>query len=212
MRMIRVFGFVLLVALWGNVASGPAAAQAGLKEASTFVQSLGSRAIEIITDKALTPADREARFHAMFVDSFDVPTIGRFVLGRHWRTATDPQRAEFLKLFENMIVKIYTNRFSDYKGEQFAVSNSRNTGDSVMVTVNITRPSGGEPVRVDWRVVKVDGAYKVVDVVVEGVSMSLTQQQDFSAVIQRNGGQIEPLLAVMRERIEKAGQAASTHS
>jgi phospholipid transport system substrate-binding protein len=204
MKAMRCVAIVLL-ALWGGVAAGPAAAQGAPKDpAGTFVQTLGDRAIAIITDKALTPADREARFHDMFVKSFDVPAIGRFVLGRHWRTATEAQRTEFLKLFENMIVKIYSNRFNDYKGEQFNVTSSRSTGDSVMVGVAITRPSGGEPVRVDWRVLMVDGAYKVIDVVVEGVSMSLTQQQDFSAVIQRNGGQIEPLLGVMRERIEKA--------
>jgi phospholipid transport system substrate-binding protein len=200
---MRFFGILLVLVLCGSLGSGPAAAQGAPKDAGTFVQSLGDRAIAIITDKALTPADREARFHDIFVKSFDVPAIGRFVLGRHWRTATEAQRTEFLKLFESMIVKIYSNRFNDYKGEQFTVTSSRSTGDSVMVGVAITRPSGGEPVRVDWRVLMVDGAYKVLDVVVEGVSMSLTQQQDFSAVIQRNGGQIEPLLGVMRERIEK---------
>jgi phospholipid transport system substrate-binding protein len=203
---MRCFGVVLVLVLCGGLGSGPAVAQGAPRDAGAFVQSLGDRAIAIITDTALTPADREARFHDIFVSSFDVPAIGRFVLGRHWRSATDAQRAEFLKLFENMIVKIYSNRFTDYKGEQFAVTSSRSAGDSVIVTVDISRPSGGAPVHVDWRVLKVEGAYKVVDVVVEGVSMSVTQQQDFSAVIQRAGGQIEPLLAVMRERIEKAGQ------
>ncbi len=175
------------------------------------MQSLGDQAIAIITDTSLDKTAREQKFHQMFVGGFDVPAIGRFVLGRYWRTATEPQKTEFLKLFEDMIVKTYTNRFTEYKGEQFAVTGSRADGDSVLVTTAISQPRGnGQPVKVDWRVLKPQGSYKIVDVIIEGVSMSVTQQQEFGSVIQRNGGQIDGLLASMRERIEKQNQAAKS--
>jgi phospholipid transport system substrate-binding protein len=207
MMKLRHLGYVLLVALVA-VAPRPAPAQELAKEAGVFVQSLGDQAIKIITDKSLSPTDREHKFHQMFVDSFDVPAIGRFVLGRYWRTASDSQKSEFLKLFEDMIVKTYNNRFTEYKGEQFVVTNTRADGDSAMVTTNVTRPGGNQPVKVDWRVLRPQGKLKIVDVVIEGVSMSVTQQQEFGSVIQRNGGQIDSLLASMRERIQMQSQAA----
>jgi phospholipid transport system substrate-binding protein len=204
---LRWLGIVLLAAV---AAAPPAVAADDAKPASAFVQSLGDQAIGIITDAKLSPTDRETRFHDMFVGSFDVPTIGRFVLGRYWRTASEPQRTEFLKLFEDMIVKTYNNRFKDYKGEQFQVTGTRPDGDSVMVTTNVTQPRGGaQPVRVDWRVVNRQGKYRIVDVIIEGVSMSVTQQQEFGSVIQRNGGQIDGLLATMRERIQQQSHAKS---
>jgi phospholipid transport system substrate-binding protein len=178
------------------------------QEAAKFVNALGDQAIQIITDAGLSKVDREQRFKDMFVSSFDVPAIGRFVLGRYWRTANEQQRAEFLKLFEDMIVKTYNNRFSEYKGEQFQVTGSRADGDSVLVTTNVTQPRGGQAVKVDWRVVKPQGKFKIVDVIIEGVSMSVTQQQEFGSVIQRNGGQVDGLLATMRERIQQQNQAA----
>ena len=207
MMKLRHLGYVLLVALIAAVPR-PAPAQDLAKEAGTFVQALGDQAIKIITDKGLNAADREKKFHAIFVESFDVPAIGRFVLGRYWRTASDAQKSEFLKLFEDMIVKTYNNRFTEYKGEQFVVTGSRADGDSAMVTTNVTRPGSGQPVKVDWRVLKPQGQLKIVDVVIEGVSMSVTQQQEFGSVIQRNGGQIDSLLASMRERIQMQNQAA----
>src|SRR5579871_3434775 len=190
-----------------GAADAPPASAGG--EPAKFVQSLGDQAISIITDASLSKTDREAHFHDMFVNSFDVPAIGRFVLGRYWRTANDAQRQEFQKLFEDMIVKTYNNRFSEYKGEQFKVTGARPDGDSTLVTTNVTQPkTGAQPVKVDWRVIKQANGLKIVDVIIEGVSMSVTQQQEFGSVIQRNGGQIDGLLASMRERIQQQSQAA----
>ncbi len=207
MMKLRHLGYLLLVALVA-AAPRPAPAQDLAKDAGAFVQSLGDQAINVITDKGLAPVDREKKFHRIFVDHFDVPAIGRFVLGRYWRTASDAQKTEFLKLFEDMIVKTYNNRFTEYKGEQFVVTGSRADGESAMVTTNVTRPGNNQPVKVDWRVLKPQGQLKIVDVVIEGVSMSVTQQQEFGSVIQRNGGQIDSLLTSMRERIQAQGQAA----
>ncbi|MEJ0069691.1 MAG: ABC transporter substrate-binding protein [Pseudomonadota bacterium] len=136
----------------------------------------------------------------------------RFVLGRYWRTATDPQKAEFLKLFEDMIVKTYNSRFTEYKGELFSVTGTRVDGDSAMVTTNVVQPNGRQAVKVDWRVLKPQGKLKIVDVIIEGVSMSVTQQQEFGSVIQRSGGQIDGLLSTMRERVQQQSQAAAAKS
>jgi phospholipid transport system substrate-binding protein len=214
MKQLRLIGIALLTAALGAVATVPlpAVAQDLAKDAGGFVQNLGDQAIQIITDKSLSPVDREHRFHDMFVTSFDVPAIGRFVLGRYWRTATDPQKSEFLKLFEDMIVKTYNNRFTEYKGEQFLVTGTRPDGDSAMVTTNVAQPNGRQAIKVDWRVLKPKGELKIVDVVIEGVSMSVTQQQEFGSVIQRNGGQIDGLLATMRERVQQQSQAAAAKS
>jgi phospholipid transport system substrate-binding protein len=200
-KTLRPLALALVVLAAGAPSAAPADQRGA--EAAKFVQALGDQAIHIITDPQLTKADRASRFKTMFVDGFDVPAIGRFVLGRYWRTANDKQRAEFLTLFQDMIVATYTNRFSEYKGEQFQVTGSRADGDSVLVGTNVTQQKGGPPVKVDWRVLGAPGKFKIVDVIIEGVSMSVTQQQEFGSVIQRNGGQIDGLLATMRERIQQ---------
>lgn len=173
------------------------------KEAGPFIQSLGEKAIALLSNKAVPIDTRNKEFRKLFDDSFDVSAIGRFTLGRYWRGLDEDKRREFLTLFSDMIVATYSARFTDYSGETFKVSGARSEGDNhALVSVLIDRPNSA-PVRVDWRVLKneQDNKMRIVDLVVEGISLSVTQQQEFTSVIQRGGGQIDPLLAVLRERI-----------
>jgi phospholipid transport system substrate-binding protein len=169
-------------------------------DAAGFISDLGKRAIDVLTSTS-SDSDREQHFRTLFDEGFDVPNIARFVLGTYWRTATDPQREEFTKLFEAYIVHSYTVRFSQYSGQQLKVTGSRAEGDtSSLVTSQIAGTTGSPPVKVDWRVAKAEGKFKITDVIVEGVSMAVTERQEFASVIQRGGGQIEALLKLLRER------------
>lgn len=198
------FWIVLLTLVGGAIVpvSPVAAGPEFLAEASAFVRALDERAVALIDAKTLGNADRERGFRTMFVDSFDVPMIGRFVLGRAWRTASDAQKAEFLTLFEDMIVTTYSRRFTAYRGERAIITGTRADNDSAVVTSTFTQ-ANGSPLKLDWRVVKTGGQLKIVDVVIEGVSMSLMQQQEFGAVIQRDGGRIDGLLGTMRDRVRQ---------
>ncbi|RKQ68122.1 MlaC/ttg2D family ABC transporter substrate-binding protein [Oceanibaculum indicum] len=194
---------VLAVFMVIGLSAGTALAD-GVDAAKGFIQTLGDKAVSTI---AATQQDEEARlrqFRSLLNDNFDVPGIGRFVLGRYWRVATPEQRDEYLKLFEESIIRTYARRFSDYSGETIAVEKARKDGeDFILVDSVIQRPTGG-PVAVTWRLLGQGKDFKIVDVVVEGVSMSVTQRSDFASVIQSGGGNIEALLKVMRERLGKA--------
>jgi len=208
--MMKMRGFVIaLLTVVGSATTTIAPSVAGQdisREASTFVQSVDDKAMAI-TGRNLDAGDREQSFRDMFVTSFDVPGIGRFVLGRYWRTATDAQKSGFLTLFENMIVRTYSNRFTTYQDEQFTITGARADGDSAVVGSTFAQ-TNSPPVKVDWRVLKTQGTLKIVDVMVEGVSMSVTQQQEFGSVIQRGGGRIDGLLEIMRERAQPQNHAA----
>ena len=208
--MMKMRGFVIaLLTVVGGATTTIAPSLAGQdisREASTFVQSVDDKAMAI-TGRNLDAGDREQSFRDMFVTSFDVPGIGRFVLGRYWRTATDAQKSGFLTLFENMIVRTYSNRFTTYQDEQFTITGARADGDSAVVGSTFAQ-TNSPPVKVDWRVLKTQGTLKIVDVMVEGVSMSVTQQQEFGSVIQRGGGRIDGLLEIMRERAQPQNHAA----
>jgi phospholipid transport system substrate-binding protein len=170
-------------------------------DAEKFIQSLANQAIEALTANDISRAERISRFRKLLDDNFAVDGIARFVLGPYWRRATDEERAEYLKLFEDFVVITYVNRFSEYTGETLQVT------DTVMLDKNdalvksrIVRPQGQPPVRVDWRVRSPNGGFKIVDVVVEGVSMSLTQRSEFASVIKRGGNRVSSLIEMLRER------------
>lgn len=193
----------LAVAAFG-VALPLTAAESGA-ESKAFIENLSERAIAALTPPDISRSEREARARALLTENFAVPTIGQFVLGRYWRTASPEEREEYLRLFEELIVVTYVDRFSRYSGERLRVGNAvvdEQSGD-VLVYSEITRPAGG-PVQVGWRVRRVPPSFKVVDVVVEGVSMGQTQRSDFASVIRNNGGALSALLDEMRRRMRQA--------
>jgi phospholipid transport system substrate-binding protein len=194
---------VLAVILAIGMSAGSARAD-GVDAAIGFIQKLGDRAVSTIAATEKDEDERLRQFRGLLNENFDVPGIGRFVLGRYWRVATPEQRDEYLKLFEESIIRTYARRFSDYSGETVEVERARRDGDDfILVESRIQRPTGG-PVAVTWRLLGEGESFKIVDVVVEGVSMSVTQRSDFASVIQSGGGNIEALLKVMRERLGKA--------
>lgn len=194
---------VLAVILAIGMSAGSARAD-GVDAAIGFIQKLGDKAVSTIAATEKDEDERLRQFRGLLNENFDVPGIGRFVLGRYWRVATPEQRDEYLKLFEESIIRTYARRFSDYSGETVEVERARRDGDDfILVESRIQRPTGG-PVAVTWRLLGEGESFKIVDVVVEGVSMSVTQRSDFASVIQSGGGNIEALLKVMRERLGKA--------
>ena len=183
----------------------PAFAQSSDPGASAFIQKLGTEAINSFANKAQPRPEALARFKNLLNAGFDVPYIARWVLGRYWNQASPQQQQEYLQLFERLIVKTYADRFVEYSGETFKITGSRPEGDTdAMVTTQVIRPNG-PPVAVEWRVRKRDATYKIIDVAVEGVSMGLTQRQEFASVIQSNGGRIDGLLQALRQRTSQPG-------
>ena len=146
-----------------------------------------------------------ARFHELFREDFDVPGIARFVLGRYWKTTTAEQQEEFVKLFEDYIAIVYSSQLAAYSGETLKVTGSRADPEGAIVASEIIRPTGAPPVKVEWHLADQNGTYKISDVSVDGISMAVTQRSEFASVIQRNGGQVQGLIAMLRE---KTGNAA----
>jgi phospholipid transport system substrate-binding protein len=73
----------------------------------------------------MAPAQKQAFFHHLLQQDFDVPGIVRFVLGPYWRVASQPEKQEFLGLFEDYIVRDCSARFAQYRGETLRVTGSR---------------------------------------------------------------------------------------
>ena len=186
-----------------TVAVGGQRVTASDDPAVAFVRSVGEEVIAILGNKdTSTFAEREAAFRDVMVRGFDVPLVTRFVLGRHWKSATDEQRSEFSAIFLDFLARVYASRFDSYSygGEQFTVHSAiaDESGDTI-VRARVARSSGADPAELDFRVRTRDGNHKVVDLYVEGISMLLTHRVEFSSVVNRKG--IDGLLRDIRARI-----------
>ena len=168
---------------------------AAAEGAFKFVQSTAEKGLKFLSNPGADVSEKRAEFRKLLDSSFDLDTIGRFALGTYWKGATPAQQKEYQALFRKMVVDVYTARFNDYKGQKFEAKGFRSIGQNdTLVNSFIVPTDGGQPIAVDWRVRNKNGSYKIVDVLVAGVSMSVTQRSDFASVIQRGGGNVDVLI------------------
>ena len=191
------------------LAGTPSKSQAGEfgEDARIFIERLTQEAISTLTGKELSKAERAMRFRTLMNENFAIKGIAKFVLGRHWRKASESEQKEYLKLFEDLLVATYADRFAKYSGEKLLVEKAdvRNQKDAIVHSTMISVDSS-KPLKVAWRVRAKKGSLKIIDIMVEGVSMAVTQRSEFNAVVRRQG--IQGLLHALRARTEKFGVAS----
>jgi len=194
---------VMVAACAVLVVAGAGTAQAARVEPGAFVKALGDKTINVIKEPESRPDERKRHVRELLSENFDLDTIGRFVLGRHWRAATPAQRRQYVTLFRTFVLESYAlrlesfrktifARFGDDAGEIFEALRVRilrvqrvNERDS-LVTTEIGLP-GRAPLHVAYRVRADNGALKVVDVIEEGLSLLVTRRSEFAAVVKRHG-------------------------
>lgn len=185
------------------LASSGAQAQAELARATAFVRAAGDDLTAAINDPALGPEPRRLRIAAILRRAVDIEGVGRFVLGRFWTVASPAEREEYLRLFDAWLTQNLAARFGEYRGVRIALGRTQSrTADDALVSTAIDRP-GNPAFTLDWRVALVDGQPRVIDVIAEGTSLRLTQRSEYAAVITRNGGQVAPLLAALRQQVSQ---------
>ena len=164
--------------------------------ASQFIRQLGDQAIAALRAPDTSLEAREAQIRNLLSEGFDLPFIGRFVLGRYWEQATPEQRRDYLQLFSEYVLKTYSARLDSYAGETMTILSERPAGTKdIVVSTRIERPSG-PPIEADWRVRTSGERYRIIDVMVAGVSMVVTQRSEFAAVIRRH--RLQGLIEVLR--------------
>lgn len=193
----------LSVGLLISNAFAPAArAESSADDARQFIVGLADKAIVTVADHTISEKERDERFRTLFVSSFDIPEIGRFVLGRNWRTATPDQQQQFLKLFEEMTVLTWAGRFKEYSGESLEATSAARDGEHGWFVDSRILRTQRQPVQVQWRLRETPEGLRIVDIIVEGVSMAITYRSDYSSALQGSGG-IDGLLQTMRTHIDQ---------
>jgi phospholipid transport system substrate-binding protein len=190
-----VVAFVLVA-----LAPLPAAQAQSAADARALVQNMADRALKVLADKSMSEAERENRFGELFRQNFHIRSIGIFVLGRHWRRATPAQRKAYLEVFERLIVKTYSVRLSKYAGEKFVIRAASGPEGGAYSVDSVVLQEGRSPIPLRWLLRRSKEGLKIVDVVIENLSMAQTQRDDFAAIL-RQRGSIDGLIAALKEKM-----------
>jgi phospholipid transport system substrate-binding protein len=184
------------------IAGTPALAQQmDITRATAFVDRAGQDLVNAINDPRLNPKQRRDKVASILRTAIDIEGTGRFILGRYVRQASPAELQDYLKLFDEIIIRNLSARFGEYRGVKFSLGRSQQrTEEDALVSTLIERPNNPS-FTLDWRVADINGQPKVVDVIAEGTSLRLTTRSEYAAVIQRNSGRVASLLEAMRGQI-----------
>jgi len=197
--------WLILLPLFGLALCAPVLAEEGPVE---VLRGMSDHVLEIIkADPSVL--DDKARLRAIadqvVIPNVDFIALSQSVLGVSWRKATPEQREIFEREFRALLINSYLASISraDYQGQSIRYLPLRNppSGDRAEVDAEIEQPNG-PLIHAQFRMYRRDGAgWKVYDVVVEGVSLVITQRSSFSSIIRDKG--MSGLIALLEERNNK---------
>jgi len=182
------------------------------EKADEMIRATVDRVIMEITNRR---AELEADHGALYalVDTIIVPQIAmdkvaRFILGDHWKSASDQQRERFSDSFKNLIIRSYATAMFQYTGEQelrYGEVTLRGEGRIAVVPTTLAIP-GEAPVPVDYYCLKApDGRWQIYDVQFDGISLIISYRNQYGEFIANNG--LDALISSLEEKAMKAGKA-----
>jgi phospholipid transport system substrate-binding protein len=182
--MIRV----LLVALSLLAAvARPGAAADGPRD---IVQRMTDAALKVLGDNGLSSDDKRHRLEDIASAQMDFDTMSRLVLARNWSRFTPEQQADFVKLFKDHLSLTYGRSIENYHNERVEVVGDRDEGrGDWTVKTKILRGGGAQDILVDYRLREENGVWKIIDVVIERVSLVANFRSQFQDLVSQGGPQ-----------------------
>lgn len=194
----------LLLILMLTVMAAPAFASDTLEKdpAVIFVSNLSNRFInEIFTGNASEQKKVET-FKKEFLANSDIKFISRFVLGKAWKSADEAARNNFEKAFSDAVVLTWAGRFKEYNGQKIEEKAVRaaQSGQVYVDSVVISPDAKVKPISLIWRLKNSEDGYKIVDLIIEGVSMTMTYRNEYLAVLQAKNNDVNALSEALAKK------------
>ena len=143
------------------------------------------------SDKDIQAGDQSKLFalaEEKIVPNFNFDKVSRMVLGKNWTKATPEQKTAFQAEFRSLLIRTYATALSKYRNQAIEYKPFRKASESNIASVKtlIVQP-GGQPIAVDYTLEKQADAWKVYDIVIEGVSLVTNYRGQFAQEIRTNG-------------------------
>lgn len=205
--MKTFLGFLTSLVLSAGLVLGSGAAVAEMSADDLVKQTAEDVLSTIKNDKDIQAGNQQKIFalaEEKILPNFDFDRVCRMVLGKNWKSASPEQQAAFQKEFRSLLLRTYATALSKYKNQviEYKPMRAEPGAKNVSVKTQILQP-GGQPIAVDYSLVKGDSGWKVYDIVIESVSLVTNYRSQFSNEIRTNG--LDSLNKKLAEKNKAAG-------
>ncbi len=173
-------------------------ASAAAATPSEVVDAMAGQVLATLRDTSLESAARRAKVEEIIYAHVDFETLSRLVMARNWKRLSAAQQVEFKELFRRHLSDTYGENVDNYRNENVAILSERKEkrGD-VTVKSKVVR-TGTDDIMIDYRLRKRGDSWRIIDVVIEGVSLVANFRSQFQDIMS-NGGATR-LLELLREK------------
>jgi phospholipid transport system substrate-binding protein len=178
-----------------------------------LVKSTATEVMNIIkADKDIQNGNQKKIYgliEAKVLPHFDFTRMTRLAVGRYWRDATPDQQQRLVAEFRELLVRTYSTSLANYKNQTIEYKPLRlNPGDTDVTVKTVVLQPGGQPIPIDYQMIKTPNGWKVYDISVEGVSLVVNYRSSFAQEIQQGG--MEKLIQTLADKNAKGGTAPAT--
>ena len=172
-------------------------------EPDIFIQSTVNRASEALNNK-FTKEEKVEKLKRIASETVDIKGIGFYTLGSYRKNISEAQRKEYEKLFNNYFLKSFSSRLAEYSNPEIEVKSKKKLNENYTMVTSVLVGTDQRPeVNINWRVYTKDPLNPLIrDLIIEGLSLARTQKEEFSSIIESNGGDIEFLFETLKNFIK----------
>ncbi len=152
--------------------------------------------------KQSSPAG-EKKIAALFEEMLDYSALAEGSLGTEWAPRSDAEKAEFSGLLKQLVSKAYERNLKKILGYDIEYLSEDANGGAMMVKTKAKSKSNEreEPVEIVFKMLQKGGAWKVQDIVTEGVSLVTSYRSQFTKIIKKDG--FPALIQKMKDKLAK---------
>lgn len=178
-------------------------AYAAEPDCNVFAHSTIDRIMVIFQDKTQNETQKRAALTTLFQEAVDTDWIGKFVLGKFWKSATGAEQQSYLKNYHAYLTHNYVSKFEDNDGFSVGgiqIKSITPAGEHQFEAKTLIQRKGEEDVSVDYLLDRSSAKCQVHDIKVEGVSLLTSQRSEFGALAGTSG--VKGVIAALEKQID----------
>ena len=172
-------------------------------EPDIFIQSTVNRASEALNNK-FTKEEKVDKLKKIASETVDIKGIGFYTLGSYRKNISEAQKKEYEKLFNDYFLKSFSSRLAEYSNPEIEVKSKKKLNENYTMVTSVLVGTDQRPeVNINWRVYTKDPLNPLIrDLIIEGLSLARTQKEEFSSIIESNGGDIQFLFETLKKFVK----------
>ena len=168
-------------------------------EPDVFVQSTVNRAADTLSGD-LTKEQRIVELKKIAADTVDIKGIGFYSLGKHRKNLSNEKINEYSKVFNEYFMTSFSSRLAEYSNPIIEVNSKEKINENYTIVSSTLVATEKRPeIKIEWRIYTKNPDKPLIrDLIIEGLSLARTQKEEFNSIIQGADGDIEALLANLK--------------